>query len=87
MLGLFIATYIGAALPVAASASPWRTSQLGPTLVLLPVGCAVVLGLATLWTGLAIQRRTRGVNPTTLATGRIRTPAAAIIAMSGRSPS
>lgn len=69
-------------MPVAGGGSPWPTCQLGPTLVLLPAGCAVGLGLITLWIGLAIQRRTQGTN-TSRATERIRTPAAAIAAMAG----
>lgn len=82
MLGLCLTIHLGGTMPLAAGQMPWQTAYLGPTLVLLPAGCAVGLGLITLWIGLAIQRRSRGTNPT-LATSRNRTPAAAIAAMAG----
>lgn len=67
-------------MPLAAGRMPWETKYLGPALVLIPAGCAVGLGLLTLWAGLLIQRLTRSAGQG-LATGR--SPAAAIAATSG----
>lgn len=93
LLGLFIATYVGAAMPAAAGNAAWPTSQLGPALVLIPIACALVLGLGALWVGLYIQRLQAHSNNKNNATDSLRTPgaatgsrsaAAAVAAMSGR---
>ena len=80
LLGLFIATHVGGAMPLAAGRMPWETKYLGPALVLIPAGCAVGLGLLTLWAGLLIQRLTRSSGQG-LTAGR--SPAAAIAATAG----
>lgn len=80
LLGLFIATYVGGALPLEAGQQHWPTYHLGPALVLIPAGCAVGLGLIILWAGLFAQRRMQGLNA---GLAPSRSPAAAIASMSG----
>lgn len=81
LLGLFVTTQIGGAMPVAAGQRPWETAHLGPALVFIPAAFAVGLGLITLWVGLFVQRRTWGLN---LGLALSRGPAAAIAAASGK---
>lgn len=90
--GIALTVHVGATMQVAAGKSPWDTLDLGPALVLIPLACAMLLGLATLWFGLFVQRRQlknsnrgpggggggeRGFAPVT-------TPAAAIAAAAGK---
>lgn len=74
---------------MAAGKLPWETLALGPSLVLIPGACAVASGLVTLWIGLFVQRRQRGLNwgsghNKSPVSSELTTPAAAIAAASGK---